>query len=210
MMIAIVDYGSGTLRSAAKAFEAASEVSIASRVLVTDRAEEILQADYIVLPGVGSFGDCLAGLNSLHGVRAAMQEAVIVKGKPFMGICVGMQLMATKGTENGYHLGLDWIKGEVIALSKPELKVPHMGWNELRIRTNHPVLDDFVDGKDVYFVHSYHLTCENEGEMLADTDYGGTVCAVVGRENMIGTQFHPEKSQAVGLKFISNFLSWRP
>ena len=122
MMIAIVDYGSGNLRSAAKAFEkAASEVSIASRILVTDRAEEILQADYIVLPGVGSFGDCLAGLNSLHGVRAPMQEAVIVKGKPFMGICVGMQLMATKGTENGYHLGLDWIKGEVIALSKPEL-----------------------------------------------------------------------------------------
>ena len=211
MTVAIIDYGSGNLRSAAKAFErVAAEKTMRTRVVVTAEADEIARAERIVLPGVGAFADCLAGLDSLPGVRAALEEVVINAGRPFLGICVGMQLMARSGHENGIHRGLGWVEGEVIALAKGPLKVPHMGWNELVIRQRHPILKGIKNGKDFYFVHSYHLRCEDEREILASTEYGGSICAVVGRENMIGTQFHPEKSQVTGLKFISNFLSWRP
>ena len=211
MTVAIIDYGSGNLRSAAKAFErVAADNAMRMRVVVTAEPEEIALAERIVLPGVGAFADCLAGLDSVPGVRAALHEVVINAGRPFLGICVGMQLMASSGHENGIHRGLGWVEGQVIALPKGTLKVPHMGWNELVIRQKHPILKDIRAGKDFYFVHSYHLQCEDENEILANTEYGGSICAVVGRDNMIGVQFHPEKSQASGLKFISNFLSWRP
>ena len=211
MTVAIIDYGSGNLRSAAKAFErVATESGIPTRVVVTAEADEIVVAERIVLPGVGSFADCLAGLDSLPGVRDALDEVVIKAGRPFLGICVGMQLMARSSSENGTHQGLGWVTGEVVALPKGTVKVPHMGWNELVIRARHPVLEGIEDGKDFYFVHSYHLQCEDQREILAETEYDGSICALVGRDNMVGTQFHPEKSQAAGLKFISNFLSWRP
>ena len=211
MNVAIIDYGSGNLRSAAKAFERVSTDSgIRTRVTVTAEADEIFLADRIVLPGVGAFADCLAGLDRLPGVREALYEVVIEAGRPFLGICVGMQLMAKSSYENGTHQGLGWLTGEVVALPKDAVKVPHMGWNELVIRAKHPVLEGIQDGKDFYFVHSYHLHSEDEREILASTEYGVSICALVGRDNMIGTQFHPEKSQAAGLKFISNFLSWRP
>lgn len=211
MTVAIIDYGSGNLRSAAKAFErVAMEGGIRTRVVVTAEADEIVLAERIVLPGVGAFADCLSGLDSLPGVREALHEVVVKAGRPFLGICVGMQLMARSSHENGTHQGLGWIAGEVVALPKGVVKVPHMGWNELVIRAEHPVLEGIEDGKDFYFVHSYYLRSENEREILANTEYGGPICALVGRDNVVGTQFHPEKSQAAGLKFISNFLSWRP
>lgn len=211
MNVAIIDYGSGNLRSAAKAFERVStEKGIRARITVTADADEIILAERIVLPGVGAFADCLAGLDSLPGMRDALYEVVIEAGRPFLGICVGMQLMAKTSHENGIHQGLGWLTGEVVALPKGAVKVPHMGWNELVIRAKHPVLEGIHDGKDFYFVHSYHLQSEDEREILANTEYGVSICALVGRDNMIGTQFHPEKSQAAGLKFISNFLSWRP
>ena len=211
MNVAIIDYGSGNLRSAAKAFERVSkEKGIRARITVTAEADEIILAERIVLPGVGAFADCLAGLDSLPGMRDALYEVVIEAGRPFLGICVGMQLMAKTSHENGTHQGLGWLTGEVVALPKGAVKVPHMGWNELVIRAKHPVLEGIQDGKDFYFVHSYHLQSEDEREILADTEYGVSICALVGRDNMIGTQFHPEKSQAAGLQFISNFLSWRP
>ncbi len=211
MTIAIVDYGSGNLRSAAKAFErAVAESAMRTRVVVTADADEVTRAERVVLPGVGAFADCLAGIDGLPGMRAALHEVVINAGRPFLGICVGMQLMAEFGHENGFHRGLGWVQGEVIGLRDGALKVPHMGWNEIVIREAHPVLAGLEDGTDFYFVHSYHLRCEDEGENLAYTEYGEPICAVVGRDNMIGAQFHPEKSQSAGLKFISNFLSWHP
>ena len=211
MTVAIVDYGSGNLRSAAKAFErAVAESAMRARVVVTADADEVTRAERVVLPGVGAFADCLASIDGLPGMRAALHEVVINAGRPFLGICVGMQLMAEFGHENGFHRGLGWVQGEVIGLRDGALKVPHMGWNEIVIRGAHPVLTGLEDGTDFYFVHSYHLRCEDEGENLAYTEYGEPICAVVGRDNMIGAQFHPEKSQSAGLKFISNFLSWHP
>ena len=211
MTVAIVDYGSGNLRSAAKAFErAVAESAMCARVVVTADADEVMRAERVVLPGVGAFADCLASIDGLPGMRAALHEVVINAGRPFLGICVGMQLMAEFGHENGFHRGLGWVQGEVIGLRDGALKVPHMGWNEIVIRGAHPVLTGLEDGTDFYFVHSYHLRCEDEGENLAYTEYGEPICAVVGRDNMIGAQFHPEKSQSAGLKFISNFLSWHP
>ena len=211
MTVAIVDYGSGNLRSAAKAFErAVAESAIRARVVVTADADEVTRAERVVLPGVGAFADCLASIDGLPGMRAALHEVVINAGRPFLGICVGMQLMAEFGHENGFHRGLGWVQGEVIGLRDGALKVPHMGWNEIVIRGAHPVLTGLEDGTDFYFVHSYHLRCEDEGENLAYTEYDEPICAVVGRDNMIGAQFHPEKSQSAGLKFISNFLSWHP
>ena len=211
MTVAIVDYGSGNLRSAAKAFErAVAESAMRARVVVTADADEVTRAERVVLPGVGAFADCLASIDGLPGMRAALHEVVINAGRPFLGICVGMQLMAEFGHENGFHRGLGWVQGEVIGLRDGALKVPHMGWNEIVIREAHPVLAGLEDGTDFYFVHSYHLRCEDEGENLAYTEYGEPICAVVGRDNMIGAQFHPEKSQSAGLKFISNFLSWHP
>ena len=165
-----------------------------------------------MLPGVGAFADCMAGLDALPGMRAALDREVVKGGKPFLGICVGMQLMAERGFEHGSHGGLGWLAGDVVALEPddPALKVPHMGWNELEIERKHPVLDGIEDGDHAYFVHGYQLRCADHGYCVARTEYGGAVTAVVGRDNMIGTQFHPEKSQAVGLKLIANFLKWRP
>ncbi|HLT76018.1 MAG TPA: imidazole glycerol phosphate synthase subunit HisH [Ferrovibrio sp.] len=213
MLLALIDYGSGNLRSAAKAIQrAADDNGIALDLRVTDRVEDVAHADRIVLPGVGAFADCYRGLAALDGMIAALNERVIRQGRPFLGICVGMQLMATVGREHGEHRGLGWIEGAVEKLqpSDPALKVPHMGWNALRLRRAHPVLAGLQDGAHAYFVHSYHMRPRQEDVILADTDYGGPVLAVLGRDNLVGTQFHPEKSQATGLTLLANFLRWTP
>jgi len=213
MTTAIVDYGSGNLRSAAKAFErAAAEEGIAGPVLVTSRPDEVAAAARVVLPGVGAFADCRRGLAAVPGLEAALVEAVQARGRPFLGICVGMQLMAERGREFETVDGLGWIAGEVRAIEPADrtLKIPHMGWNELSIRVPHPVLDGLPDGTHAYFVHSFALRPEHPADLLAETDYGGPLAAVVGRDNLIGTQFHPEKSQGAGLRLIANFLRWRP
>lgn len=212
--VVVIDYGSGNLHSAAKALERAARDSEAPvEVQVTDSANAVAEADRIVLPGVGAFADCWHGLNALAGVVDALHAAVLAKGRPFLGICVGMQLMATRGREYGTTPGLDWIPGEVVALAPddPHLRIPHMGWNELVIRRpDHPVLAGLDDGAHAYFVHSYQFAADKAGHVLAVTDYGGEVTAVVGRDNLVGTQFHPEKSQAMGLRLLANFLHWRP
>ncbi|MEI6559625.1 MAG: imidazole glycerol phosphate synthase subunit HisH [Rhodospirillaceae bacterium] len=213
-IVAIIDYGSGNLRSAAKAFErAALDHGLAREIRVTADAAVVREADHVVLPGVGAFADCKRGLDAVPGMREAMEEAVLRRGQPFLGICVGMQLMAERGFEHGEAAGLGWIPGDVVALRPADarLKVPHMGWNDLTLlRRRHPVLSGLPDPMHGYFVHSYHLHCTNPAHRLAAVDYGGAVAAVVGRDNLIGTQFHPEKSQAVGLALIANFLRWRP
>lgn len=208
MTVAIVDYGSGNLHSAAKAFERMADEPI----LVTADPAAVVAADRIVLPGVGAFGDCWGGLSALDGMVEALEEAVIRGGRPFLGICVGMQLMATRGLEHGEFPGLGWIPGEVVHIepADPALKVPHMGWNELTIAHPHPVLDGLPSGAHMYFVHSYQFMLEDPAHLLATTDYGGPITAVVGRDNMIGSQFHPEKSQKSGLAFIEAFLRWNP
>ncbi|MCA1909595.1 MAG: imidazole glycerol phosphate synthase subunit HisH [Magnetospirillum sp.] len=214
MLVTIVDYGSGNLRSAAKAFErVATEQNLGADIQVTADADLVAKADRVVLPGVGAFGDCRAGLEALDGMVQAMREAVIDKGRPFMGICVGMQLMATTGREHGTHQGLDWICGEVVAItpSDPALKVPHMGWNELAwVPGSHPLLEDLGENPHAYFVHSYRFQCADDRHQLARVSYGGPITALIGRDNLVGTQFHPEKSQATGLRVISNFLRWKP
>lgn len=212
-VVAIIDYGSGNLRSAAKAFERAiADAGLPHRILVTADAEAVRGADRIVLPGVGAFADCKAGLDSLPGMIEALTERVIRGGRPFMGICVGMQLMASWGREHGDHKGLNWIPGEVVAMqpADPALKIPHMGWNELTIRRTHPLFDGLDDGGHAYFVHSYRYVPADSQHVLATVEYGGLVAAVIGRDNLVGTQFHPEKSQATGLAVITNFLLWRP
>ncbi len=213
MTTAIVDYGSGNLLSAAKACErAAAECGIAGRIVVTSRPEEVAAAERIVLPGVGAFADCRRGLAAVPGLEAALVEAVMLRGRPFLGICVGMQLMAERGREFETVDGLGWIEGEVVAVepSDPGLKIPHMGWNELIPRTAHPVLAGLPAGTHAYFVHSYELRPARPADCLAETDYGGRLAAAVGHDNLIGTQFHPEKSQMAGLRLIANFLQWRP
>ena len=213
MRVAIVDYGSGNLRSAAKAFErAAREGGHDGRVEVTARAEALADASHIVLPGVGAFADCMRGLAGLPGMVEALEAAVIAGGRPFLGICVGMQLMATRGLEYGTHDGLGWIDGEVRVLAPADsrLKVPHMGWNELEPRAAHPVLAGLGPGTHAYFVHGYAFDCADAGHILATADYGGPLTAAIARDNLIGTQFHPEKSQEAGLRLIANFLAWRP
>lgn len=211
--VAIVDYGSGNLRSAAKAFErAAREAGTGHAVTVTSDPETVAAAERVVLPGVGAFADCRAGLYGVPGMVEALQRAVVAQGKPFLGICVGMQLMATRGVEYGVHKGLDWIAGDVVRIEPADkaLKVPHMGWNELRDLAGHPVLAGIGVGDHAYFVHSYHLRTANPAQLLASVDYGAPITAIVGRDNMVGTQFHPEKSQATGLRLIGNFLRWKP
>jgi glutamine amidotransferase len=212
--VVIVDYGSGNLRSAAKAFErAARDGGLAAEITVSAEADSLRQATHIVLPGVGAFADCKRGLESLPGMIDALNRAVLVDKRPFFGICVGMQLMAEIGHEHGEHQGLGWIKGSVEPLepSDAALKVPHMGWNDLQIvRDGHPLLAGVAAGRHAYFVHSYHLRCADPSDVLATVEYGGPVAAVVGRENIVGTQFHPEKSQATGLALIANFLRWHP
>jgi len=214
MTVAIVDYGSGNLRSAAKAFErAAAEAGTSAAITVTADADAVRRADRIVLPGVGAFADCMAGIRAVPGMIEALEEAVIRGGTPFIGICVGMQLMAERGREHGVQQGLGWIAGEVvpIAPSDATLKIPHMGWNDLHIeRPDHPVLDGIHEGEHAYFVHSFRFACTDPANELACVDYGGPVAAVIGRDNLVGTQFHPEKSQAAGLHLIANFLRWTP
>ena len=213
MTVAIVDYGSGNLRSAAKAFErAAREAGTHERVLVTANPNEVAAADRIVLPGVGAFADCRAGLYGVPGMVDVLQREVIERGKPFLGICVGMQLMATRGVEYGVHAGLDWIAGDVVRIEpgKDHLKIPHMGWNELLDLAPHPVLAGIAPHEHAYFVHSFQLVTARPETLLATTDYGGRITAAVGRDNLAGTQFHPEKSQATGLRLIGNFLRWKP
>jgi glutamine amidotransferase len=213
MTVAIVDYGSGNLRSAAKAFErAAREAGTHERVLVTSSPAEVAAADRIVLPGVGAFADCRAGLYGVPDMVDTLQREVIERGKPFLGICVGMQLMATRGVEYGVHAGLDWIAGDVVRIEpgKDHLKIPHMGWNELTDLKPHALLDGIAPRAHAYFVHSYQLAASKPETVLALTDYGGPVTAIVGRDNLAGTQFHPEKSQATGLRLIANFLRWKP
>ncbi len=213
MTTAIIDYGSGNLRSAAKAFErAAAESGAADAILVTSRPEEIALAERIVLPGVGAFADCRRGLAAVPGLEDALVEAVLGRGRPFLGICVGMQLMAERGREFETVEGLGWIPGEVVAIdpADPSLKIPHMGWNELLPRAAHPVLDGLPAGTHAYFVHSFELRPARPADLLAETDYGGPLVAAVGHDNLVGTQFHPEKSQWAGLRLIANFLRWRP
>lgn len=214
MIVAIVDYGSGNLRSAAKAFErAVGEAGLDAEVKVTAHPSDILRADRVVLPGVGAFADCRRGLDAVPGMVEALGRAVLEQGRPFLGICVGMQLLADVGREHGDHAGLGWVPGEVtrIAPADRALKIPHMGWNELVVsRPDHPLLAGIGDGAHAYFVHSYGFVCAEGADVLARVDYGGPITAIVGRGNIVGTQFHPEKSQAVGLRLIGNFLGWRP
>jgi glutamine amidotransferase len=209
--VALIDYGSGNLASAAKALAKAAEGTGHDIVTTADPAA-VKAAERIVLPGVGAFADCMRGLSSIPGMVAMLREKVLKEGAPFLGICVGMQLLATVGREFGDHAGLGWIAGEVvkIAPSDPALKIPHMGWNELQIARRHALLDGIDSGAHAYFVHSYQFKPALPDDLIATTDYGGTLTAVIGNENIAGTQFHPEKSQATGLKLLSNFLKWRP
>ena len=216
MTVVIVDYGSGNLHSAAKAFErAARESGNDERIVVTGDPEEVLRADRVVLPGVGAFADCRRGLDAIAGMVPALNTRVRRQGHPFLGICVGMQLMAERGREYEVTPGLGWIAGEVdrIAPSDPGLKIPHMGWNTLNTVRPHPLLDGLAvgpQGLHGYFVHSFHLKPAERADLIAEADYGGPVTAIVGRDTMVGTQFHPEKSQRLGLKLIANFLMWKP
>jgi imidazole glycerol-phosphate synthase subunit HisH len=216
MSVAIIDYGSGNLHSVAKAFErAARESGTAQPIAVTSDPDKVRNADRIVLPGVGAFADCRRGLNAVAGMMDALDEEVSRNGKPFLGICVGMQLMAERGREYTVTDGMGWIRGEVRRISpdNPSLKIPHMGWNTIDVRRSHPLLEGIplgTAGLHAYFVHSFHLQVDDPDDLVADCDYGGAVTAFVGRGNVAGTQFHPEKSQKLGLALIANFLRWKP
>ncbi len=214
MSVAIIDYGSGNLHSAAKAFERAARET-GDRVIVTSDADAVAAADRIVLPGVGAFADCRRGLDAVPGMVETLNEQVIRRGKPFLGICVGCQLMAERGLEKETTEGLGWIDGDVVEIepADPGLKIPHMGWNTLTVVHDQPLLSGIPtgeDGLDAYFVHSFHLKTQNNEDLVASADYGGPVTAVVARDNYAGTQFHPEKSQTLGLALIANFLKWKP
>lgn len=211
--VALIDYGSGNLRSAEKALtRAAHESGATHQIVVTAHPDIVAKAERIVLPGVGAFGDCMAGVRAIPGMVEALQEAVLKRGLPFLGICVGMQLLADVGREFGDHKGLGWIGGEVVRIQPNDssLKIPHMGWNELNVARAHPLLEGIALGAHAYFVHSYEFRAHNGANVIATTDYGGAITAVIGRDNIAGTQFHPEKSQAVGLKLLANFLAWKP
>ena len=213
MRVAIIDYGSGNLRSAAKAFErAAAEEGISARIEVTNEPESVARADRVVLPGVGAFADCRRGLAAVPGLEAALRETAIARVRPFLGICLGMQLMADRGREFETVSGLGWIAGEVVPIEPCDaaLKIPHMGWNQIEPRTPHPLLQGLGAGAHVYFVHSYHFRLANPADLVAVTDYGGPLTAIIGYGNLAGTQFHPEKSQEAGLRLIGNFLRWCP
>jgi glutamine amidotransferase len=216
MRVAIIDYGSGNLRSATKAFErAAREIGIDAEIDLTDEAERVASADRIVLPGVGAYADCRRGLDAVDGMTEALREAVERNARPFLGICVGMQLMSSRGLEKTTTAGLDWIGGDVIDMTPndPELKIPQIGWNTLDLHRPHAMFDGIPTGGDglhAYFVHSYHLAATEASEVIATTNYGGAMTAFVGRDNMVGAQFHPEKSQRLGLALIANFLRWKP
>jgi glutamine amidotransferase len=210
--VALIDYGSGNLRSAEKALaRVATEAKTGHGVVVTADPARVDAAERIVLPGVGAFADCMRGVSSIPGMMDALKDKVLKRGTPFLGICVGMQLLAEVGREHGDHEGFGWIAGDVVRISPRDasLKIPHMGWNALSVKTTHPMLSD-MNSADVYFVHSYCIRPSNPAHVLATTDYGGEIAAIVGRDNIIGTQFHPEKSQATGLAFLRRFLTWRP
>ena len=220
--VVIIDYGSGNLRSAAKAFEHICKTEdLQLDIIISDRADDVLHASRIVLPGQGAFGDCMDGLSSLDGMIEALNEAVLTKATPFLGICVGMQLMASRGMEHGVHAGLNWIEGQVVPFNLPTTyKVPHMGWNSLILplsggQDNLPIVlrsikNSSTSSEDYYFVHSFVFDCKYNHNILAMADYGGLFPAIVGKNNMIGVQFHPEKSQKTGLKLLSDFLQWHP
>ena len=216
MSVAIVDYGSGNLHSAAKAFErAAQESGHAQPIVVTRDPAVVAKADRVVLPGVGAFADCRNGIEAVDGMTEALEEAVRRKGRPFFGICVGMQLLAERGREYEVTDGFGWIDGEVdrITPHDPQLKIPHMGWNTLNVVRQHPLLDGLSlgpQGRHAYFVHSYQLNPAQRADLVAEAEYGGPITAIVGRDNIFGTQFHPEKSQKFGLALIANFLKWTP
>lgn len=212
MLTVIIDYDSGNLHSAEKAFQRMAAETNAGDVIVSTKPEDVARADRLVLPGDGAFPACRQQLSDHRGIYEALEEAVITQGRPFMGICVGMQMLATVSHEYQDTDGFDWIKGHVrkITPADPSLKVPHMGWNDLVIDSVHPVLDGVKTGDHAYFVHSYHFVVDNAVERLAHCDYAGDITAIVGRDNMIGMQFHPEKSQAAGLRMIANFLTWTP
>ncbi|ARO28075.1 imidazole glycerol phosphate synthase subunit HisH [Rhizobium sp. NXC14] len=216
MRVAIIDYGSGNLRSATKAFErAAREAGINAHIDLTDKAEDVAAADRIVLPGVGAYADCRRGLDAVPGMNEVLIEAVENKARPFLGICVGMQLMSSRGLEKTVTHGFGWIPGDVIEMTPddPALKIPQIGWNTLDLKHEHPLFDGIPTGPQglhAYFVHSYHLAAENAEDVIATVDYGRPMTALVGRDNMVGAQFHPEKSQKLGLALIANFLRWNP
>jgi glutamine amidotransferase len=214
MTVAIIDYGSGNLRSAAKAFErAVRESGGHHQVIVTSDAEVVRKADRVVLPGVGAFGDCKAGLEAVPGMIEAITESALTQGRPFLGICVGMQLLAERSLEHGTHQGLGWLEADVVALdpADPRLKVPHMGWNELVFEPGaHPLLAGIAPRSHAYFVHSFHMQMKNPADCVAHVEYGGPITAIVGKGPIVGTQFHPEKSQALGLALLTNFLRWAP
>ncbi|MFA3918060.1 imidazole glycerol phosphate synthase subunit HisH [Ruegeria hyattellae] len=212
MLTAIIDYESGNLHSAEKAFQRMARELDAGEVVVTSDADVVARADRLVLPGDGAFPACAGELRGHKGIHDALVEAVEQRGRPFLGICVGMQLMATTGHEYEETAGLGWVSGDVVKIAPQDraLKVPHMGWNDLVIDSDHPVFAGIDTGDHTYFVHSYHVRVANPAERLAHVEYGGPVTAVIGRDTMIGMQFHPEKSQATGLRLIGNFLNWRP
>lgn len=216
MRVVVVDYGSGNLRSAVKAFErAAREAEVSAEIMLSAQADHVAMADRIVLPGVGAYADCRAGLDALDGMTDALRHAVEDKARPFLGICVGMQLMSSRGLEKTTTEGFGWIKGDVVEItpSNPALKIPQIGWNTLDVKQDHPLFDGIETGPGglhAYFVHSYYLAAKEPGDVLATCDYGGPVTAAVAHENKAGTQFHPEKSQTLGLALIANFLKWKP
>jgi glutamine amidotransferase len=216
MTIALIDYGAGNLRSASKAFERMiAEEGLSATAEITSDPDTVARADRVVLPGDGAFADCKRNLEAIDGMTQAIDEAITARGRPFLGICVGMQLLATRGVEHGVTPGLDRIAGEVraIAPADPALKVPHMGWNTLGGRSAHPLLEGIAlgpEGWHAYFLHGFHLVADDEADVIAVADYGGPVTAVVARGNIAGTQFHPEKSQKLGLAMIGNFLRWKP
>jgi glutamine amidotransferase len=216
MRVAIIDYGSGNLKSVAKAFErAVSDMGSPIHVDVTSDAKAVLAADHIVLPGVGAYADCRRGLDAVAGMVDALDEAVQHKARPFLGVCVGMQLLSTRGLEKSTTNGLSWIEGDVREMkpSDPALKIPQIGWNTIELKHDHPVFNDIATGEHglhAYFVHSYMFDVKNSADVLATTSYGGSVTAAIARDNIVGTQFHPEKSQRLGLKLITNFLKWKP
>ncbi|WP_312418047.1 imidazole glycerol phosphate synthase subunit HisH [Shinella sp.] len=213
MRVAIIDYGSGNLRSATKAFErAAREAGIDAEIDLTDKADRVASADRIVLPGVGAYADCRRGLDAVPGMVEALRETVEAKARPFLGICVGMQLMSSRGLEKTTTQGLGWIKGDVVLMTPrdPDLKIPQIGWNTLDRKRAHPLFEGIPETLHAYFVHSYHLAAENPDDVVATVDYGGPMIAFVANGNKAGAQFHPEKSQALGLALLTNFLRWKP
>ena len=211
MQVALIDYGSGNLASAAKALARAAG-DTGDNIVVTADPQIVRDSERIVLPGVGAFADCMRGLSAIPGMVESLREKVLKEGAPFLGICVGMQLLATAGREFGDHPGLGWIAGDVVKITPddPAMKIPHMGWNELEVTQSHPLLAGIAPGAHAYFVHSYQFQPALPDDLLATTNYGGALTAMIGNENIAGTQFHPEKSQATGLTLLGNFLKWRP